>query len=117
LGPLLLGAGAIRAVLPVGSMRSTATAARPSSAPVTIAMPVRPTAAPASTPAPASVAAPSATGPGGPPLPAAEERPESTRALLDRLERLADLHAGGQLDDAEFEVAKDAVLRELEARQ
>lgn len=42
---------------------------------------------------------------------------EGTQALLDRLERLADMRAQGLLDEAEYETAKDAVLRELEARK
>lgn len=48
------------------------------------------------------------------------ERPafgEETQALLDRLERLADMRDRGLLDAAEYETAKDAVMRELEARR
>lgn len=42
---------------------------------------------------------------------------EGTQALLDRLERLADMRAQGLLDAAEYETAKELVLRELEARR
>ncbi len=48
------------------------------------------------------------------------ERPafgEETQALLDCLERLADMRDRGLLDAAEYETAKDAVMRELEARR
>ena len=41
---------------------------------------------------------------------------EGTQALLDRLERLADLRDRGMLGEAEYETAKDSVMRELEAR-
>jgi hypothetical protein len=41
---------------------------------------------------------------------------EGTQALLDRLERLADLRDRGLLAPEEYETAKDAVVRELEAR-
>ena len=44
------------------------------------------------------------------------ELPESTQALLDRLERLADMRDRGLLTAEEYETAKDAVMRELEAR-
>jgi len=42
---------------------------------------------------------------------------EGTQALLDRLERLADLRDRGLLEPAEYETAKDSIVRELEARQ
>lgn len=42
---------------------------------------------------------------------------EGTQALLDRLERLADMRAQGLLDPDEYETAKELVLRELEARR
>jgi hypothetical protein len=42
---------------------------------------------------------------------------EGTQALLDRLERLADMRDRGLLEPAEYETAKDAIVRELEARQ
>ena len=41
---------------------------------------------------------------------------ESTQALLDRLERLADMRDRGLLTAEEYETAKDAVMHELEAR-
>jgi hypothetical protein len=41
---------------------------------------------------------------------------EGTQALLDRLERLADLRDRGLLGEDEYETAKDAVMRELETR-
>ena len=41
---------------------------------------------------------------------------EGTQALLDRLERLADLRDRGMLGEAEYDTAKDSVMRELEAR-
>ena len=41
---------------------------------------------------------------------------EGTQALLDRLERLADLRDRGMLGEAEYETAKESVMRELEAR-
>jgi hypothetical protein len=41
---------------------------------------------------------------------------EGTQALLDRLERLADLRDRGMLGAQEYETAKASVLRELEAR-
>jgi hypothetical protein len=41
---------------------------------------------------------------------------EGTQALLDRLERLADLRDRGLLGLDEYETAKESVMRELEAR-
>ena len=41
---------------------------------------------------------------------------EGTQALLDRLERLADLRDRGLLGQAEYETAKASVVQELEAR-
>ena len=41
---------------------------------------------------------------------------EGTQALLDRLERLADLRDRGLLGQAEYETAKASVVHELEAR-
>jgi hypothetical protein len=41
---------------------------------------------------------------------------EGTQALLDRLERLADLRDRGLLGLDEYETAKDSVMRELEGR-
>jgi hypothetical protein len=41
---------------------------------------------------------------------------EGTQALLDRLERLADLRDRGLLVEAEYETAKDTIMRELETR-
>ena len=41
---------------------------------------------------------------------------EGTQALLDRLERLADLRDRGMLGAEEYETAKASVMRELEAR-
>lgn len=52
-----------------------------------------------------------------PAAPGGAEFTEGTQALLDRLERLADMRAQGLLDETEYEVAKDAVLRELAARR
>lgn len=51
------------------------------------------------------------------PVPAETEFAEGTQALLDRLERLADMRDRGLLEPAEYETAKDAIVRELEARQ
>lgn len=42
---------------------------------------------------------------------------EGTQALLDRLERLADMRDRGLLEPAEYETAKEAIVAELEARQ
>lgn len=42
---------------------------------------------------------------------------EGTQALLDRLERLADMRDRGLLEAAEYETAKDAIVRELETRR
>ncbi|HEY3333858.1 MAG TPA: SHOCT domain-containing protein [Candidatus Limnocylindrales bacterium] len=42
---------------------------------------------------------------------------EGTQALLDRLERLADLRDRGLLAADEYETAKETIVRELEARQ
>ena len=42
--------------------------------------------------------------------------PEGTQALLDRLERLADMRDRGLLTPAEYETAKETVMHELEAR-
>jgi len=42
---------------------------------------------------------------------------ESTQALLDRLERLADLRDRGLLGHDEYEIAKETIVRELETRQ
>ena len=42
---------------------------------------------------------------------------ESTQALLDRLERLADLRDRGLLGHDEYETAKETIVRELETRQ
>jgi hypothetical protein len=62
-----------------------------------------------------------APGPANPGAPVADDAAapftEGTQALLDRLERLADMRAQGLLDDSDYETAKDAVLRELEARK
>ncbi len=44
------------------------------------------------------------------------EFPEGTQALLDRLERLADMRDRGLLTPEEYETAKDAVMHEIEAR-
>jgi hypothetical protein len=44
------------------------------------------------------------------------EFPEGTQALLDRLERLADMRDRGLLTPDEYETAKDTVMRELESR-
>ncbi len=52
----------------------------------------------------------------GTPGPGTPELPESTQALLDRLERLADMRDRGLLTAEEYETAKDAVMRGLEAR-
>jgi hypothetical protein len=41
---------------------------------------------------------------------------EGTQALLDRLERLAVMRDRGLLEPAEYETAKDAIVRELETR-
>ena len=41
---------------------------------------------------------------------------EGTQALLDRLERLADMRDRGLLTPEEYETAKDAVMHEIEAR-
>jgi hypothetical protein len=41
---------------------------------------------------------------------------EGTQALLDRLERLADLRDRGMLGADEYETAKASIVRELEAR-
>lgn len=49
--------------------------------------------------------------------PDAPEFAEGTQALLDRLERLADMRDRGLLEPAEYETAKDAIVRELETRQ
>lgn len=53
-------------------------------------------------------AAPSAAG--------SVEFTEGSQALLDRLERLADMRDRGLLTPDEYDTAKDAVMRELEAR-
>jgi hypothetical protein len=42
---------------------------------------------------------------------------EGTQALLDRLERLADMRDRGLLDPDEYETAKEAIVRELETRR
>jgi hypothetical protein len=44
----------------------------------------------------------------------ASEAPLDTAALSAHLERLADLHAKGELDDAEFTAAKASILKALE---
>ena len=41
---------------------------------------------------------------------------EGTQALLDRLERLADMRDRGLLTAEEFETAKSSIIAELEAR-
>jgi hypothetical protein len=53
----------------------------------------------------------------GSPAPVPADFDEGTQALLDRLERLADMRDRGLLEPAEYETAKDAIVRELEARQ
>jgi hypothetical protein len=74
----------------------------------------RPALRPASRPsAPPQDPAPATDRPGDA---AAEEFSEGTQALLDRLERLADLRDRGLLGAEEYETAKEAVMRELEAR-
>jgi hypothetical protein len=56
-------------------------------------------------------------GPGAAEASAAEpEFSEGTQALLDRLERLADMRDRGLLNAEEYETAKHSVMRELEAR-
>lgn len=60
------------------------------------------------TPIPGSVVGPPAAGGG--------EFPESRQALLDRLERLADLRDRGLLRPDEYEAAKEVVMHELESR-
>lgn len=70
------------------------------------------------TPGDREPAAPGAASGGAPgAAPGSAEFTEGTQALLDRLERLADMRAQGLLDEPEYEVAKDAVLRELAARR
>jgi hypothetical protein len=56
-------------------------------------------------------------GAGGIEAPDAPSFDEGTQALLDRLERLADMRDRGLLEPAEYETAKDAIVRELESRQ
>jgi hypothetical protein len=56
-------------------------------------------------------------GAGGPAAPEGPGFDEGTQALLDRLERLADMRDRGLLEPAEYETAKDAIVRELESRQ
>jgi len=48
--------------------------------------------------------------------PGPAEPPEGTSALLDRLERLADMRDRGLLRPEEYEIAKAAVLRDLDDR-
>jgi hypothetical protein len=56
-------------------------------------------------------------GDGAGPDPAADgDFSEGTQALLDRLERLADLRDRALLEPDEYETAKDSVVRELEGR-
>ncbi len=57
---------------------------------------------------------PSALAP--PSAPTGTEFTEGTQALLDRLERLADMRDRGLLDPAEYETAKAAIMAELEER-
>jgi hypothetical protein len=45
------------------------------------------------------------------PLPSAPE-PRTGDDVVDRLERLADLHATGMLDDEEYEKVKDRIVNE-----
>lgn len=47
----------------------------------------------------------------------APEFAEGTQALMDRLERLADMRDRGLLSPDEYETAKDLIIRELETRQ
>ena len=49
--------------------------------------------------------------------PPAADFDEGTQALLDRLERLADLRDRGLLAPDEYETAKETIVRELETRQ
>jgi hypothetical protein len=63
------------------------------------------------TPADPKARAAAASGGGSP-----DDFGEGTQALLDRLERLADLRDRGLLGPDEYETAKEAVVRELEAR-
>jgi hypothetical protein len=55
--------------------------------------------------------------PGDAPGEPAEDFSEGTQALLDRLERLADMRDRGLLEPGEYETAKEAIVRELETRQ
>jgi hypothetical protein len=61
--------------------------------------------------APAAAGSGAAAGPGG-----EADFSEGTQALLDRLERLADMRDRGLLGADEFETAKEAIMRELESR-
>jgi hypothetical protein len=81
---------------PAGALREIATA---------IGAAVDQAAATASPAGPATASWPSGTWSEGP------------QALLDRLERLADMHDRGQLSDTEYAAAKDLVMRELESRR
>ena len=54
--------------------------------------------------------------PADPAAAAPAEFQEGTQALLDRLERLADMRDRGLLTSAEYETAKEAVMHEIEAR-
>jgi hypothetical protein len=60
--------------------------------------------------------APAADGPGLSPEPGEPAFSEGTQALLDRLERLADLRDRGLLAPDEYETAKETIVRELEDR-
>ena len=73
--------------------------------------PPAPADAPAPAVVPATVGADGADGTDG-----SDAFPEGTQALLDRLERLADMRDRGLLTPDEYETAKETVMHELEAR-
>jgi hypothetical protein len=63
----------------------------------------------------AALASPATAAPSSPSAPSTAFA-EGTQALLDRLERLGEMRDRGLLQADEYETAKDAVMRELEAR-
>jgi hypothetical protein len=67
--------------------------------------------------APEEPASPDRPHPAPPAAPGDQDFDEGTQALLDRLERLADLRDRGLLGADEYETAKETIVRELETRQ
>jgi hypothetical protein len=133
LGPVVLAVGVMRGLPRTGLAgrgsvpASAANTDRGIAASADMGWAANPSLASAANPSLASTANPSLAS-AAPPVPGwrspaiddappADDATESTTALLDRLERLADLRDRGLLGVDDYETAKTAVMRQLEARR